>query len=78
MCASIAGMAIDISGGPSGAIERENASRLEALLKTRTVYYTRATVEVSYQLHDAVGRTRVLDSNPALILSHNEYHSDEN
>ena len=70
-------MAIDISGGPSGAIERENASRLEALLQTRIVYYTRAAVEKSYQYHDAVGCTRVLDIDPALILSHNEYHSDE-
>ena len=52
-----------------GSTVKDPASSVAIVLKTSTIYYDSRTVRVAFQVHDAVGRTRVLTSGLTLTMT---------
>ena len=59
---------VGAAGGAPGTTREEPATRIDVMLKTPRVYHDKTTVQLSYQLHDSVGRTRVMTDGLSVSL----------
>ena len=64
----LAGIKVGNNAG-GGSTIKAPASSVVIVLKTSTIYYDSRTVRVAFQVHDAVGRTRVLTSGLTLTMT---------
>jgi hypothetical protein len=57
------------SGGGAGLTAKDPAARVDAVLKTATVYFDETSLAVAFQLFDAAERTAVLSTDLAVTMS---------
>ena len=66
--ADVSGNRVGGTGG-TGSTIKEPASSVAIVLKTTTIFHDARTVRVAFQVHDAVGRTRVSTSGLAIVMT---------